>query len=84
MVEATNVTSLTKEFIDRDLEYGANNYSPLPVVLERGDGVFVWDVEGNRFFDMLSAYSAVNQGHCHQGAPNGAPVLRLNSLWTER
>ena len=67
MVEATNVKSLTKEFIDRDLEYGAHNYSPLPVVLERGDGVFVWDVEGNRFFDMLSAYSAVNQGHCHPG-----------------
>lgn len=45
--------------------YGARNYAPLPVVLERGKGVFVWDVEGRRYFDMLSAYSALNQGHCH-------------------
>jgi ornithine--oxo-acid transaminase len=46
-------------------KYGAHNYHPLPVVLERGQGVFVWDVEGNRYYDFLSAYSAVNQGHCH-------------------
>ena len=46
-------------------EYGAHNYHPLPVVLDRGEGVFVWDVEGNRYYDFLSAYSAVNQGHCH-------------------
>ena len=46
-------------------EYGAHNYHPLPVVLERGERVFVWDVEGKRYFDFLSAYSAVNQGHCH-------------------
>jgi len=46
-------------------EYGAHNYHPLPVVLERGEGVFVWDVNGKRYFDFLSAYSAVNQGHCH-------------------
>ncbi len=45
--------------------YGAHNYHPLPVVLERGEGVFLWDVEGKRYFDFLSAYSAVNQGHCH-------------------
>jgi ornithine--oxo-acid transaminase len=45
--------------------YGAHNYHPLPVVLSRGEGVFVWDVEGKRYFDFLSAYSAVNQGHCH-------------------
>ena len=45
--------------------YGAHNYHPLPVVLERGEGPFVWDVEGKRYFDFLSAYSAVNQGHCH-------------------
>ncbi|MDR1877492.1 MAG: ornithine--oxo-acid transaminase [Flavobacteriaceae bacterium] len=45
--------------------YGAHNYHPLPVVLERGEGVFVWDVEGKRYYDFLSAYSAVNQGHCH-------------------
>lgn len=45
--------------------YGAHNYHPLPVVLERGEGVFVWDVEGKRYYDFLSSYSAVNQGHCH-------------------
>jgi ornithine--oxo-acid transaminase len=46
-------------------KYGARNYNPLPVVLSRGEGVFVWDVEGNKYYDFLSAYSAVNQGHCH-------------------
>lgn len=46
-------------------EYGAHNYHPLPVVLERGEGVYVWDVEGKKYYDFLSAYSAVNQGHCH-------------------
>lgn len=46
-------------------QYGAHNYHPLPVVLEKGDGVFVWDLEGKRYYDFLSAYSAVNQGHCH-------------------
>ena len=46
-------------------KYGAHNYHPLPVVLDRGEGVFVWDCEGNKYFDFLSAYSAVNQGHCH-------------------
>lgn len=51
--------------MDRESRYGAHNYHPIPVVLERGEGVFVWDVEGTRYFDFLSAYSAVNQGHCH-------------------
>ena len=46
-------------------KYGAHNYHPLPVVLSRGEGVFVWDVEGKKYYDFLSAYSAVNQGHCH-------------------
>src|SRR5687767_13028145 len=46
-------------------KYGAHNYHPLPVVLSKGEGVYVWDVEGKRYFDFLSAYSAVNQGHCH-------------------
>ncbi|HRG02685.1 MAG TPA: aminotransferase class III-fold pyridoxal phosphate-dependent enzyme, partial [Paludibacteraceae bacterium] len=45
--------------------YGAHNYHPLPVVLSRGEGVHVWDVDGKRYYDFLSAYSAVNQGHCH-------------------
>lgn len=51
--------------IDKENKYGAHNYHPLPVVIERGEGVFVWDVDGKRYFDFLSAYSAVNQGHCH-------------------
>lgn len=55
----------TQEAIDLEWQYGAHNYHPLPVVLARGEGVFVWDVEGNRYYDFLSAYSAVNQGHCH-------------------
>lgn len=54
-----------QDYMDREARYGAHNYHPLPVVLERGEGVFVWDVEGRRYFDFLSAYSAVNQGHCH-------------------
>ncbi|MBR4809869.1 MAG: ornithine--oxo-acid transaminase [Bacteroidales bacterium] len=53
------------DYIAMEERYGAHNYHPLPVVLERGEGVFVWDVEGKRYFDFLSAYSAVNQGHCH-------------------
>ncbi|MFA9389040.1 MAG: ornithine--oxo-acid transaminase [Prolixibacteraceae bacterium] len=55
----------TKDFIAREDQYGAHNYHPLPVVLERGEGVYVWDVEGKKYYDFLSAYSAVNQGHCH-------------------
>jgi ornithine--oxo-acid transaminase len=55
----------SKDYIAREDKYGAHNYHPLPVVLEKGEGPFVWDVEGKRYFDFLSAYSAVNQGHCH-------------------
>jgi ornithine--oxo-acid transaminase len=55
----------TQDYIKREDKYGAHNYHPLPVVLDRGEGPFVWDVEGKRYFDFLSAYSAVNQGHCH-------------------
>ena len=55
----------TEIFIEKESRYGAHNYHPLPVVLDRGDGVYVWDVEGHRYFDFLSAYSAVNQGHSH-------------------
>jgi ornithine--oxo-acid transaminase len=54
-----------QDYIEREDKFGAHNYHPLPVVLDRGEGVFVWDVEGKRYFDFLSAYSAVNQGHCH-------------------
>lgn len=55
----------SQDYINKEDKYGAHNYHPLPVVLERGDGPFVWDIEGKRYFDFLSAYSAVNQGHCH-------------------
>jgi hypothetical protein len=54
--------------MEREQRFGAHNYSPVPVVLERGEGVFVWDVDGRRYYDFLSAYSAVNQGHCHPKA----------------
>jgi ornithine--oxo-acid transaminase len=54
-----------QDYINREDKYGAHNYHPLPVVLDKGNGPFVWDVEGKRYFDFLSAYSAVNQGHCH-------------------
>ena len=53
------------EFIALENQYGAHNYHPLPVVLHKGEGIFVWDVEDKKYFDFLSAYSAVNQGHCH-------------------
>jgi ornithine--oxo-acid transaminase len=60
----------TQDYIKREDKYGAHNYHPLPVVLDRGEGVFVWDVEGKKYFDFLSAYSAVNQGHCHPAIIN--------------
>lgn len=55
----------SKQLMDLESKYGAHNYHPLPVVLEKGEGVYVWDVEGKRYYDFLSAYSAVNQGHSH-------------------
>jgi ornithine--oxo-acid transaminase len=59
------VSPATQHFIDLEEQYSAHNYHPLPVVLERGEGVFLYDVEGKRYYDFLSGYSAVNQGHCH-------------------
>src|SRR3954464_15377334 len=58
-------TTRSAHLMDLENKYGAHNYHPLPVVLEKGEGVFVWDVEGKKYYDFLSAYSAVNQGHCH-------------------
>ncbi|MEX0944232.1 MAG: ornithine--oxo-acid transaminase, partial [Balneolaceae bacterium] len=66
----------TKQAITLEEKYGAHNYHPLPVVLSKGEGVFVWDPEGNRYFDFLSAYSAVNQGHCH---PDIIHALKVQS-----
>ncbi len=57
--------SLSEQLIELEERYGAHNYHPIAAVLDRGEGVYVWDVEGKRYFDFLSAYSAVNQGHCH-------------------
>lgn len=59
------VSPKAKQYIDSEEKYGAHNYHPLPVVLTRGKGCYVWDVDGKRYFDFLSAYSAVNQGHSH-------------------
>ncbi|MDO7173644.1 ornithine--oxo-acid transaminase [Mariniflexile sp. AS56] len=72
-----------QEVIALENKYGAHNYHPLPVVLSKGEGVFVWDVEGKKYYDFLSAYSAVNQGHCHPKIVNAmvhqAQTLTLTS-----
>ncbi len=65
-------TQTSSQLIELENKYGAHNYHPLPVVLDRGEGVFVWDVEGKKYYDFLSAYSAVNQGHCHPRIINKA------------
>jgi len=74
---------LSKDYIELESKYGAHNYHPLPIVLANGEGTFVWDVEGKKYFDFLSAYSAVNQGHCHpkiiQSLTEQAKVLTLTS-----
>jgi ornithine--oxo-acid transaminase len=62
---AQTLSAKSEVLIEKENKYGAHNYHPLPVVLEKGEGVFVWDVDGKKYFDFLSAYSAVNQGHCH-------------------
>ncbi|GGI57786.1 ornithine--oxo-acid transaminase [Winogradskyella haliclonae] len=73
----------SQQAIDLENKYGAHNYHPLPVVLSRGEGVYVWDVEGKKYYDFLSAYSAVNQGHCHpkivDAMTNQAQTLTLTS-----
>ena len=77
------VNKTSSYFIELEEKYGAHNYHPLPVVLEKGKGVFVWDVEGNKYYDFLSAYSAVNQGHSHpkivDALVNQAQKLALTS-----
>ncbi|HEV3251439.1 MAG TPA: ornithine--oxo-acid transaminase, partial [Puia sp.] len=65
MQSISSFADKTRYFLDLEENYGAHNYHPIPVVLNRGEGVHVWDVEGRRFYDFLSGYSAVNQGHCH-------------------
>ena len=58
-------TLSSEDLIKKEHQYSAHNYHPLPVVLSKGEGVYVWDVEGKKYYDFLSAYSAVNQGHSH-------------------
>lgn len=65
MITTQDLSARTAAFLETELKYGAHNYHPLPVVLERGEGVFLYDVDGKRYYDFLSGYSAVNQGHCH-------------------
>ena len=60
-----NTISSSKEAMQLEDKYGAHNYHPIPVVIAKGSGVKVWDIEGKEYYDFLSAYSAVNQGHCH-------------------
>ena len=82
------MTTINKNLIDQaiDLEnkYGAHNYHPLPVVLSKGEGVYVWDVEGKKYYDFLSAYSAVNQGHCHPKIINALKNQAENLTLTSR
>jgi ornithine--oxo-acid transaminase len=77
------LSSKSEILIEKENKYGAHNYHPLPVVLERGEGVYVWDVDGKKYYDFLSAYSAVNQGHCHpkivQAMVDQAQKLTLTS-----
>lgn len=79
----TSLSSQSEEMIAKENQYGAHNYHPLPVVLKRGEGVYVWDVDDKKYFDFLSAYSAVNQGHCHPKIVNAmieqAQTLTLTS-----
>ena len=73
------LSSKSEALIAKENQHGAHNYHPLPVVLERGEGVFVWDVDGKKYYDFLSAYSAVNQGHCHPKIV-GAMVKQAQTL----
>ena len=80
---ASELSSKSEGFIELENKYGAHNYHPLPVVLAKGEGVFVWDVDGKKYYDFLSSYSAVNQGHCHPKIVNSmikqAQTLTLTS-----
>src|SRR5690606_18263574 len=82
-MNATMEKLTSQELINLENEHGAHNYHPLPVVLSKGEGVYVWDVEGKKYFDFLSAYSAVNQGHSHPKIINAmieqAKTLSLTS-----
>lgn len=79
-MQTTGTLSVKSQYyIDLEEKYGAHNYHPLPVVLNKGQGVFLWDVDGKQYFDFLSGYSAVNQGHCHQKI-TGAMIEQVQKL----
>ena len=65
MQSTINLSEKSTHYLELEEKYGSHNYHPLPVVLCKGEGVFVWDVDGKKYYDFLSGYSAVNQGHCH-------------------
>ncbi len=81
--ETMNLSASSRQMIEMEEQYGAHNYHPLPVVLHKGEGIYVWDVDGKKYFDFLSSYSAVNQGHCHprivKALKDQADVLCLTS-----
>ena len=79
-----NAVLSSKELMEMEDKYGAHNYHPLPVVLSKGEGVYVWDVEGKKYFDFLSAYSAVNQGHCHPRIVNALTEQATQLTLTSR
>ena len=78
------VSEKSQYYLQLEDQYGAHNYHPIPVVLEKGQGVFVWDVDGKRYFDFLSGYSAINQGHCHPRIINALVQQAQNLTLTSR
>lgn len=84
MLVMENTKSQAQKHINLEDTYGAHNYHPLPVVLDRGEGVFVWDVDGKKYYDFLSAYSAVNQGHCHPKIVNALVTQAQKLALTSR
>src|SRR6186997_257944 len=83
MNSTITLTDTVRHFLHLEDTHGAHNYHPLPVVLKKGEGVFVWDVDNKKYFDFLSGYSAINQGHCHprilQALIEQAKTLTLTS-----
>lgn len=82
-METANLSPVTAAYLQLEAKFGAHNYHPIPVVLEKGEGIYLWDVEGKKYVDFLSGYSAVNQGHCHpkiiQALTQQAQQLTLTS-----
>ena len=75
-----SVSANAAKYLELEDQFGAHNYHPIPVVLEKGEGVFLYDVDGKKYFDFLSGYSAVNQGHCHPAIVKTLQAQAANSL----